>query len=104
MAAIRLTVMSSIVLTHFTYAQRSATKKHSNSISSQTLFFEDFSGSALDRSKWNVRVTGGTVNNEQQAYADSSTTIYIAKGNDAAGAKNGALVLQLNLKSIDVMQ
>jgi len=58
------------------------------------IFFDDFSGDVLDRSKWNVRVTGGTVNNEQQAYVDSSNTVYIAHGVDAAGAANGALVLQ----------
>lgn len=59
-----------------------------------TIFFDDFSGSSLDRSKWNVRVTGGTVNNEQQAYVDSSNTIFIAHGAAAEGAENGALVLQ----------
>ena len=94
MTAISLTVVSCIVLAHITYAQSTATKKHSNGSSSQTIFFDDFSGTALDRSKWNVRVTGETVNNEQQAYVDSSATIYIAKGNKAAGAKNGALVIQ----------
>ncbi len=94
MTAISLTVISCIVLTHVTYAQSTATKKHSNGSSSQTIFFDDFSGSALDRSKWNVRITGETVNNEQQAYVDSSATIFIAKGNKAAGAKNGALVIQ----------
>ncbi len=48
-----------------------------------TLFFEDFSGSDLDRERWNVRVTGesfGTVNNEQQAYVDSVSTLYLADG------------------------
>jgi beta-glucanase (GH16 family) len=58
------------------------------------LFFDDFSGTALDRSKWNVIVTGQTVNNEQQAYVDSTDTISIAPGRTAAGASNGALVLQ----------
>ncbi|MEO5564578.1 MAG: glycoside hydrolase family 16 protein [Chitinophagaceae bacterium] len=57
-------------------------------------FFDDFSNSILDRSKWNVRVTGGTVNNEQQAYVDSSLTISIVHGVEAEGAENGALVLQ----------
>ncbi|OLY94691.1 glycoside hydrolase family 16 protein [Cnuella takakiae] len=58
-----------------------------------TIFFDDFSGASLDRSKWNVVVTGGVVNNEQQAYVDSSLTLYIAKGKEAEGAQNGALVL-----------
>ena len=61
----------------------------------QTIFFDDFSGRELDRSKWNVEITGNkTNNNEQQAYVDSSATIYIAHGADAEGAANGALVLQ----------
>lgn len=65
----------------------------------QIVFFDDFSGNSLDRSKWNVRVTGGTVNNEQQAYVDSSNTIYIVHGAEAEGAKNGALVLQPHFAS-----
>ncbi|MBV9986071.1 MAG: glycoside hydrolase family 16 protein [Chitinophagaceae bacterium] len=60
----------------------------------QVVFFDDFSGQTLDRSKWNVIVTGFHVNNEQQAYVDSSATIHIAHGAEAAGAGNGALVLQ----------
>jgi len=59
---------------------------------SDTLFFDDFSGTTLDRKTWNVIVTGWTVNNEQQAYVDSNATIYISK--TEPGAKNGALVLQ----------
>lgn len=59
-----------------------------------TLFFDDFSGSALDRDHWNVIVTGFTVNNEQQAYVDSSATLYTVQGKEAQGAKNGALVLE----------
>jgi beta-glucanase (GH16 family) len=47
----------------------------------QTVFLDDFSGPELDRSKWNVVVTGRTVNNEQQAYVDSPRTIYLADGN-----------------------
>ena len=37
-----------------------------------TVFFEDFNSKSLDRSKWNVEVTGQTVNDEQQAYVDST--------------------------------
>lgn len=59
---------------------------------SDTIFFDDFSGNSLNRKIWNVIVTGWTVNNEQQAYVDSSATIYISK--TEPGAKNGALVLQ----------
>jgi len=46
----------------------------------KVLFFEDFSSPALDRSKWNVIVTGRTVNEEQQAYVDSPETIAIDHG------------------------
>src|ERR1700712_3876293 len=48
-----------------------------------TLFYESFNGSALNRAKWNVEVTGvnaHTVNNEQQAYVDSTATLIMANG------------------------
>lgn len=32
------------------------------------LFFDDFTSTRLDRSKWNVEITGGIVNDEQQVY------------------------------------
>jgi len=57
------------------------------------VFGDEFSGTTLDRSKWNVIVTGRTVNNEQQAYVDSSETISIVSGDVAAGADNGALMI-----------
>jgi beta-glucanase (GH16 family) len=56
-----------------------------------TVFADEFSAPALDRAKWNVIVTGRTVNNEQQAYVDSPETIDIVTGADAAGADGGAL-------------
>src|ERR1700761_1246972 len=59
-----------------------------------TIFFEDFNEPTLNRDKWNVEVTGHTVNNEQQAYIDSAATVYLVKGTKAGGAKNGALVLK----------
>jgi beta-glucanase (GH16 family) len=60
----------------------------------ETVFFDDFAGKELDRSKWQVEVTGRTVNNEQQAYIDSPETISIVHGAEAEGAANGALVVQ----------
>lgn len=73
----------------------SSGKSVSTSSKKETIvFFDDFSGTTLDRSKWNVQVTGGTVNNEQQAYVDSALTISIVHGEAAQGAKNGALLLQ----------
>lgn len=56
------------------------------------LFYDDFSSGELDRSKWNVRVTGNIYNDEQQAYIDSPETIYVASEEEAPGAKHGALV------------
>jgi beta-glucanase (GH16 family) len=58
------------------------------------VFDDEFSGAALDRAKWNVVVTGRTVNNEQQAYVDSPETIAIVFGDAAAGADSGALRIQ----------
>lgn len=59
----------------------------------EVLFFDDFASNELDRTRWNVRTTGNVVNDEQQAYIDSSETLYIAAGNQVAGANNGALVI-----------
>lgn len=58
------------------------------------VFFDDFSGSKLDTSKWNTEITGMHFNNELQAYVDSSATISFVKGTEAEGAENGALVIQ----------
>lgn len=69
-------------------------KSATGSTNKEVVFFDDFSGPVLDRTKWNVRVTGGTVNNEQQAYVDSSATISIEQGNEVEGAHNGMLVLR----------
>jgi beta-glucanase (GH16 family) len=63
-----------------------------------TVFFEDFNAKTLDRSKWNVEITGNTVNDEQQAYVDNGTTISTVKGK-TEGAKNGALVLKALYKA-----
>jgi beta-glucanase (GH16 family) len=63
------------------------------------IFFDDFSGDQLDRSKWTPEVTGEnfqTVNNENQAYVDSPETIYIDHA--AEGAQNGALALHARSK------
>src|ERR1700744_1631313 len=44
------------------------------------LFYESFNGKALDRAKWNVEVTGYTVNREQQAYVDSASVLFLKHG------------------------
>jgi len=59
----------------------------------RVLFFDDFAGDSLDRSKWTVRITGRTVNEEQQAYVDDTATIRVVKGS-AAGRSNGALLIR----------
>jgi len=69
-------------------------KDKSYSANSELVFFDNFNSEQLDRSKWNIRVTGKTVNNEQQAYVDSGETIYIARGHNAPGSDGHALVLQ----------
>src|SRR5256885_5253543 len=51
-----------------------------SSIGAPTVFYDDFSGTALDRDKWNVIVTGRTVNNEQQAYIDSGDVLSVGDG------------------------
>src|SRR5215211_5427764 len=58
------------------------------------VFFDDFSGDSLDRTKWTVRVTGRTVNEEQQAYVDDTATIRVVRGARAGGASNGALLIR----------
>ena len=60
----------------------------------RTLFFDDFAGPSLDRTKWNVEVRGAAYNDEQQAYVDSAPTVFIAHGAAAQGASNGALVIR----------
>ncbi len=57
------------------------------------IFFDDFRPGELDRTKWNVRTTGPVYNDEQQAYVDSSETIYIAPNDEEPETKNGLLVI-----------
>ena len=52
-------------------------------VSEETLFADEFTGTSLDRTKWNVIVTGSgwrTVNNEQQAYIDSTDVLSVGDG------------------------
>lgn len=67
----------------------------------EVILFDDFTANELDRSIWNVEVTGQTVNNEQQAYIDSSETIYLQPGDyDSA---HGVLVIQPRYRAGYVM-
>jgi hypothetical protein len=45
-----------------------------------TLFFEDFKGTSLNRAVWNVEVNNHTYNNEQEAYADSAAILIVKHG------------------------
>jgi beta-glucanase (GH16 family) len=60
----------------------------------RVVFADEFDGPALDRGSWNVIVTGRVVNNEQQAYIDSTDTIAFVSGEAAQGAEGGALVIR----------
>src|SRR4051812_779458 len=57
------------------------------------IFFDDFTGPSLARDRWNVEVTGRTVNNEQQAYVDAPDVLTFVAG-DSDGATNGALAIR----------
>jgi beta-glucanase (GH16 family) len=61
---------------------------------SKVIFFDDFSGKKLDRTKWNVITTGMHVNDELQAYVDTNATFFTVNGAAAEGAKNGAMLLR----------
>ncbi len=68
--------------------------KSSSQAHSRVLFHDDFGSGQLDRSKWNVRITGPVYNDEQQAYVDAPETIYIASEDQVAGTTGAALVVQ----------
>ncbi|MBL7709956.1 MAG: glycoside hydrolase family 16 protein [Chitinophagaceae bacterium] len=68
--------------------------KEENKPAGETVFFDDFSGTTLDTSKWNTEVSGIHVNNELQGYVDSAAVIRLVAGDEAEGAANGALLLQ----------
>ena len=59
----------------------------------ETIFADEFSGRALDRTRWTV-YTGPVYNDELEAYVDDSSTIAIVHGAEAAGATDGALRMQ----------
>lgn len=59
--------------------------------SADVVWFDDFSSGEVDRDKWNVRTTGRVVNDELQAYVDSSETVYVER--ETPGSDNHVLVL-----------
>ena len=58
----------------------------------EAIFYEDFRQGKLDRSKWNVRITGHVVNNELQAYVDSDETLYVTNDEADPDHENKVLV------------
>jgi beta-glucanase (GH16 family) len=58
----------------------------------RVVFFDDFAAGSLDRSRWTVRVTGPTYNDEQQAYVDDTATIRVVVGPAARGAANALMI------------
>lgn len=82
-------------IVYLAHAQPSKTARQGKAqVKEEVIFFDDFSESSIDRTKWTVLdEPSWIVNNEQQAYVDSSITIYTVKGAEAQGAEKGALVL-----------
>lgn len=70
----------------------SAIRPDSYASDGRVVFYDDFATGALDRSRWNVRVTGGVVNNEQQAYVDSPETLYVVPAAEVPGATQGGVL------------
>ncbi|ASU35650.1 glycoside hydrolase family 16 protein [Mucilaginibacter xinganensis] len=87
MKPLHLTAIAAVLTVASATAQQHQSKK------TDTIFFEDFSQKTLDRTRWNVEVTGNTVNDEQQAYVDSASTVYLLNDASTEGAKT-ALVLK----------
>lgn len=59
----------------------------------QLLFSDDFATDALDRDRWTVGITGHVVNDELQAYVDSTETIYVDRVGGAECGDGRCLVL-----------
>jgi len=55
-------------------------------------FFDDFGAGRLDRARWSVRITGPVHNDEEQAYIDDPSTVYVEPGDGTEDA-GGRLVL-----------
>lgn len=67
----------------FSQSKTGKTKKSNDKV----IFFDDFSGNKIDRSRWNIEITGNHFNDELQAYVDSSAVFHI---------ENGKLVIEPN--------
>ena len=67
-----------------------------SSQASVLLFADEFNAGQLDRSKWIVIGPDFWVNNEQQAYVDTTETIRLLPAGSVDGADGGVLALQPN--------
>src|ERR1700683_115093 len=81
LAGLAITGATTLAITAATIPTPTPHKRHT----AKVVFFDDFNTGQLDRTKWNVVVTGFHVNNELQAYVDSAKTLY---------EQNGQLVFQ----------
>jgi beta-glucanase (GH16 family) len=68
-------------------------KSLSTTAVNKVMFFDDFSTSSLETSHWNIRITGSVVNNEQQAYVDSSEVIFIQDQRKETGSDSGGILV-----------
>src|SRR3982751_5928847 len=73
---------TAIAAVSLTTASCSSAKKTqvTSTAKGNVIFFDDFTGSKIDRSKWSPIITGFHTNGELQAYVDSSATAYIENG------------------------
>lgn len=60
----------------------------------RTIFADEFDSGELDREKWNVEGPDFWVNNEQQAYIDSTDTIRFLSADEVEGSEDGVLELR----------
>jgi beta-glucanase (GH16 family) len=88
MKSLAILLLAALLVSDLAHAQKNSDPK------SSIVFFDDFSQPTLDTTKWNIRTTGFTVNNEQQAYVKSPATLYIIQGTKVPGATNGALIIE----------
>jgi beta-glucanase (GH16 family) len=59
----------------------------------EVLFYDDFSGTELDQTQWNIKVSGTIANNEQQAYVNSRETIYLQSSDQDSGVSSGGILV-----------
>ncbi len=86
--------LAALLLSSPSLAHSGPATAEQNKNARKLLFDEEFDGSTLDRSKWNVEGPEFWVNNELQAYVDAPETIRILPAGTVKGATGGVLILQ----------